>query len=130
MIDEGLDRFVGAFIARDRKERWRTLLNSPNGRKRFVRTFAHGYDFDPRWATNLGSTTTVESILELLRSKGAGKTCLALSEDSSLDGAVLPLDEAVEAVLWRGFGTYLICDPERLAYFESEDVGGHYLLER
>ena len=33
-------------------------------------------------------------------------------------------------MLWSGSGTYLVCDPARLAFFESEDVGGHYLLSR
>jgi hypothetical protein len=130
MIDDSLDRFIDAFILRERKERWRILLGSPKGRKRLVRTFAHGYDFDPRWATKLGPIATVDSILALLKSKGAGTTCFVLSEDSSIDGAIFLLDEAIQAVLHAGFGTYLICDPGRLAYFESEDVGGNYLLER
>ena len=130
MVEEEVQRFIEAFIVRDRKERWQTLLDSRKGRKRLVATFAHGYDFDSRWATHLGKTATVESVVALLKSKGAGDYCSVLSEDSSIDGATLPLEEAVSKVLRAGFGTYLIFEPSRLAFFESEEAGGHYLLYR
>jgi hypothetical protein len=130
MTEEDLELFILSFVAQVRRERWRTLIGSKNGRKRLVATFAHGFDFDPRWATNLGRTATTESIVELLQKKGAGATCYVLSQDSEIDGATLPLGEAVETVLHAGFGTYLIFNPERLAFFESEEIGNHFILER
>ncbi len=105
-------------------------MESRKGRTRLVATFAHGHDFDPRWSTRLGMTAIVDRVVALLRHRGAGPTCEVLSQDSAIDGLSLPLEEAVETVFHPGFGTYLVFDPSRLAYFESEDIGGHYILAR
>ena len=130
MTSKDLERCIDAFILRERKSRWRILLDSPKGRKRLVATFAHSYDFDPRWAIHLGTTATAESVVAQLRAEGAGAAVHVLCEHCGYDGQTMPLQDAVREFFGQGFGTYLVCDPSHLAYFESEDVGGHYLLSR
>lgn len=46
--------------------------------------------------------------LNILRSKGAGDLCYAISEDDELNGKELELDGALAAVAGRGMGTFLL----------------------
>lgn len=40
------------------------------------------------------------------------------------------LAEALDLVFMSGYGTYVVCVPDRLAYFESEERDSRYLLQR
>jgi len=66
----------------------------------------------------------------LLRSKGAGATVHVISEDSTIDGKQLDLEEAISRVTGGGMGTILSCIPGKLGYFEDEEVKSSRLLER
>jgi hypothetical protein len=66
----------------------------------------------------------------MLRERGAQEMCHVLSENSALDARVLPLREALHTVVGRGMGTFLSCIPGQLGYFESEEPGERYVLER
>lgn len=68
------------------------------------------------------------NVYQLLRSKGAGETCWAISEDSAIDGRELELRIALEKIMGSGMGTILSCIPGKLALFEGEDET--LLLER
>jgi hypothetical protein len=49
------------------------------------------------------------------------------------DGQCMPLADALDALVGYGFPSILICIPNKLAYFEAEQVVGpppHYLLRR
>ncbi|MGV3615469.1 MAG: hypothetical protein ACO1SV_09070 [Fimbriimonas sp.] len=50
MNPEELERFVRAFVVKEKRARWLSLFASAKGHKKLVRTFDHGYDFDSRWA--------------------------------------------------------------------------------
>lgn len=129
MPDDPLVVFAKAFIHPARRGRWLTLLGSKKGRDRLLADLDHGYDFDPKLAEPLGPCDH-RAVLQALRKAGAWRLCLVLSSNALIDGQTMELEEAVEAVVAQDFGTYLICDPERLAFFESEDKGQRYLLRR
>lgn len=130
MTSADTERFVRAFIRKEKRDRWLTLLGSEKGRARLTRTFDHDYDFDPRWAEHLESEDSAGAVLKRLRNAGAGTTCDLLSADRDLDGVKMNLEEALERVVWSGFGTYIVCIPDRLVYFESEDKGQRFLLRQ
>jgi hypothetical protein len=67
------------------------------------------------------SSSTGFPIEQLLKSKGAGKTCWATSENAELDGKELEVHAALESVVGRGMGTILSFIPGKLAYYEGED---------
>jgi hypothetical protein len=69
-------------------------------------------------------------IRQLLEARGAPGTCHLFSEDPDLDGVTLPLSEALEAIVGRGVGTLVSCLPGRLGYYEGEEPGERYILER
>jgi hypothetical protein len=73
---------------------------------------------------------TPARIESLLRDRGAPDTCHVISEAGSLDGKDMKLSEAIQAVIGLGYGTLLSCIPGQLGYYEGEDPGVRYILER
>jgi hypothetical protein len=67
-------------------------------------------------------------IAKLLRSKGAGEKCWAISEDAELDGREVELDSILPEIIGHGMGTILCCVPGKLAFVESED--GRFILQK
>jgi hypothetical protein len=63
----------------------------------------------------------IENIYKLLRSKGAGPICWAISEEPEIDARELDLRAALEHVKGRQIGTILSCIPGKLAFFEGQD---------
>jgi len=122
---------IRAFIEPKRRERYLGLLASPRGREKLRRGLAHCRDIDPRFAHELPADVhTPAEIATLLRAKGAPAECTLLAEDAALDGRRLPLEDALAAIVGRGMGTLVSCVPGRLAFYEGEDPGVRYLLER
>ncbi len=122
---------VNAFIDPARRARWLELLTSTKGRRRLLATLAHAAPLDLRYAHRVsGSQSSASAIEVTLRGKGAPEYCYALSEASDLDGRELLLSEALGRVVGYGMGTFLSCVPGRLGYFESEEQGERYILER
>jgi hypothetical protein len=122
---------IRAFIAPNRRERYLTLLGSVRGRTKLRARLAHLRDLDQRFARQIPpSDQTVARIAALLRARGAPADCVLLAEDSALDGERLALDDALTAVVGRGMGTFISCIPGQLAYYEGEEPGERWLLER
>jgi hypothetical protein len=122
---------IRAFIAPERSERYLGLLASPRGREKVRRSLAHLRDLDPHFSRMLpAGEQTSTAVFALLRAKGAPLDCVLLAEDATLDGRRMPLDEALNAVIGRGMGAFVSCSPGRLAYYEGEDPGERYILER
>jgi hypothetical protein len=73
---------------------------------------------------------TAAEIAALLRSKGAGRTVWAISEDRVIDGRELDLVEAVKETWGAQMGTVLSCIPGKLAFFKDEEIRSERLLMR
>ena len=130
-VDEHLDAIINVFFAAERRDRYLGLAHSPRGRGKLRQALAHFQALDPRYARRLSSAEqSVETIEQLLRGHGAPATCYVIAESRLLDGRVLPLGEALTAVVGRGSGAVVSCIPGRLAYYEGEDPDERYLLER
>jgi hypothetical protein len=129
---------IRAFVQSDKQERFSWLSSESKEAQEVYRiplTLSHFRWFDQRFAASLQwkvdqdpkltpwekHVSGIENIVRLLKSKGAGLTCWAMSEDSEIDGRELDLREALEHVSGRQIGTILSCVPGRLAYFEGED---------
>ena len=122
---------VRAFIAPERRERYLTLLASPNGRAKLRAQFAHLRDLDQRFAHPIPpGEHTPTALAAMLGAHGAPTECVLLAEDPALDGRRMTLTDALAAVVGRGMGAFISCVPGRLAFYEGEDAGQRYLLER
>ena len=124
------EALIKAFIVNAKHKRMISLLANPKRRDDVLRNLGHFRDLDPRWAHRFAPPLhNPSSIEQLLRSKGAPSICYAISEDRLMDGRLLPLNEALLAVVGQlGFGTFISCIPGKLGYFEDED--GRYILEK
>ena len=125
------EQFARSFIVPKKRDRYLTLLESKKGRAALLEGFNHCPDLDPRYATlipsNQQSATSIES---LLRQKGAPDTCYVISDNRGIDGREMSLSDALaESVGWN-IGTFISCVPGKLGYFELEDLGERYILER
>jgi hypothetical protein len=118
------------FIHPNRQERFLALLAKPKRRAQLTGLLGHSVDLDPRYATKLPSDKhSVADIEQVLRSSGAPVTCYLVSEDSRLDQKEMLLSEALREVVGRGMGTFVLCVPGKLGYYEGEDAGERYILK-
>ena len=67
-------------------------------------------------------------ILSKLKALGASRSCYLVSENPDWDGARVDLDDALDTVVGRGYGTLISCVPGRVAYYEGEDPGDRWVL--
>jgi hypothetical protein len=121
--------FIGAFVKRNKRDRYREVLSNPRLRHKFIRRLAHFTDFDPKYRLAIPSDKLfVNNIAIELRKRHSPNSVYAISEDRALDQKELPLVEALTQVVGRGLGTVLSCIPRRLAFVETEDE--RFILER
>ena len=125
------EQFARSFIVLKKRDRYLTLLESKKGRPALLNGFNHCHDLDPRYATlipsNRQSATSIES---LLRQKGAPDICYVISGDRDIDGREMSLSDALAETVGMNIGTFISCVPGKLGYFEFEDLGERYILER
>ena len=124
--------FVRAFIIATKQERLRELLATPKRRRDVLRTLYHFRDLDPRFMIKVPpAEQTAGGIEALLRARGAPELCYAISTDENLDGRTVTLRDAITRLIGVvGHGTLLSCVPGHLGYFEGEESGARYVLER
>jgi len=131
MLNAQEEALVNAFVVRQKRERILGMLGSGKGRKKLLRELPHFKDLDVRFVQSISPINQPpHDILRILIAKGAGSACRVISENPDLDGKEMLLSEALEKVVGRGYGTLLSCIPSRLGYYEGEDTGRRFVLER
>ena len=130
-MNEHEQAFVRAFVVADKQERYLAKLGSKRHRKEFLSRLHHNLDYEPKLATQVPpSEQSPSGILERLRKLGAPAQCYAIAADVTLDGRELPLKDTLDAVVGMGSGVVLSCVPGILAYYESEEMNGRFVLAR
>lgn len=125
--EEGIIR---SFIGRSKREQFLRRLANPTTRNKQLDKFNHFYDLDPRYAHLIRPRDqTPDMIFRLLKAKGSPATCHIMG-NSDLDGREMHLHEAVEQVLDEPSAHFISCRPGKLGFFQDEDVGRRYILER
>lgn len=126
-LDPDEAAFVDAFVAPQRRERWKLKLASARRRAEFLRDLDHGDDYVAAARRAIPpSEHDARSIAARLRALGAPPECRVLSSRRAWDGRAMALDEALELVVGAGFGAVLACVPGRVAFVERE--GDRFLL--
>jgi hypothetical protein len=130
-IVEHEEALIRAFVRPERRARLLELLGSPKGRVKLRASLAHFRDLDLRFAKLVSPSKHAAQDIEVtLRTKGAPDSCHVLSESAALDGRDMPLRSALVEIVGRGMGAFVSCVPGKLGYFESEESGERYILER
>lgn len=125
------EAFVQAFIVPDKQSRYLSLLASRKRRAVFLDRLNHHLDYDPKVVTRVPpDRQTADRIEALLRKLGAPVSCHVISSRSEWDAQDTPLHDALELIVGSSIGTILCCVPGRLAYYEAEDSGHRFILNR
>lgn len=121
-----------AFLVEPTRRRMETLLELGEKRRAKARSLLdHAVRLDPRYAQHLtGSDAFTAQVEAMLAKRGAPATCYVLAAGSDLDGRVMPLGEALDAIIGMGNGAFVSCIPGRLGFFEYESMQSSYLLQR
>lgn len=123
---------VRQFFVKDKRDRWRLLLNDPRKRSAALGKLNHMSDLDPACVTWMKRE---KDIVDLLKKEEKEKgrvavTVYVMTLDSELDGQTMPLDEAVEKVVQSGWGAILLCVPSAVrAYYYDEEGMRRALLK-
>jgi hypothetical protein len=128
-VHEG--ELLRAFLLPEARDRFLALLETSKGRAKLRGSLAHLQKLDRRFCTPIpAESQDAYRIAELLRTRGAPRSCWVIAEDTALDGCEMLLEEALTAVLGRGMGALLSCIPGRLGYYEGEGPSERWILER
>lgn len=120
------ETLIKTFVLPHRRERWLLSLTDAKRRRAFLDRLNHCSDLDPNYAAQIAPSADA---IELLKSHGAPSNCYVLSDAPKLDGREMSLQAAVSGVEAAGWGSIVVCIPEKLAYFYGE-CGGHRSLLR
>ncbi len=125
--------FIEAFVLPQRRDCYRQMLADPRRRHEFLDRLNHNLDFIPALAQPIpGNERSAEGVVRLLCARGMkpGDPVYILSTLRELDGAALPSQQAVEAVLQAEFGSIVCCAAGRLAYYRPEAPASGCILEK
>ena len=136
-MNKGIEEIVvKTFFEKRIQERVMYELFSPKKRDKALHRLNHDYKRNLReqYLIEIPEPNSCSSELaNLLQKHGAGKQCYALSFNGDIDGKELPLLTALEHAVGYGFPSLIVCIPNKLAYFEAEQVYGpppRYILKR
>jgi hypothetical protein len=120
---------ISAFLKTNRADRWEAVLARPKGREKFLARLYHEKDISPECMIPIPHLQRfAPAVHERLKGLGAPESCHVISDHSSIDGKDMPLLTALEQVVDRLSGTILVCVPNRLGYYFSEERNGQYIL--
>ncbi len=126
-MNEHEEKTVESFILREKRHRYKYLLDHSKKRAAELDRLNHCTDLDPRWISWLRSNTAV---VDLLWKEGSPKEVYLISASDDLDGRTMMLEEAIEECPERGWGTIVSCIPGRLAYYYDECGERRALLKK
>jgi hypothetical protein len=125
MNDEIEKQFVNAFIARDKRERWLTLLPDERKRVKLLNRLAHvgTEDLDPRFTFDKEKPPPeIAAQVQKLRKPWEGsqpdRLCYLIA-NGRRDGETMALEDA-ESDYDLTTGAIIILIPDKLAYYHTE----------
>lgn len=124
--------FVAEFIKPEHRDRWLESLADTKRRRKLTGRLAHKFldDAKPQRVNPIPSSLQkADRIAASLLELGAPNECYVIAQ-RDLDHHRLLLRETLEATVGFGYGTILICIPDRLAYYEGEEPNERYILRK
>ncbi|MBL4699156.1 MAG: hypothetical protein JKX70_10020 [Phycisphaerales bacterium] len=124
-------QLVKAFIRREKHDRMLGFLAHPKKRQKATDALYHLRDLNEKCTVQIKPNYQYpDQISQLLREKGAPKTCWVVSTNPDLDAKELDLDFVLSEIIGRSHGTLLSCIPGVLGYFEGETPNDRFILQR
>ena len=130
-LNNAEEAFIDLFIKKDKQERYRFKLAGKKHRKEMLDSLNHHLDFREDRALKLKACERNHDwILNSLKNVGTANACNLIADGCELDGERLDLEEGVNILLTNPWGTILICDQPRCAFYKEEDPGDMYLFQK
>lgn len=117
-MNEHEEKTVSVFIVKEKRQRFRYLMDNAKIRTSELGRLIHARALDPRYTTWLSRK---EDIVKVLRQEGCPENVYIISMDKQIDQKTLSLTEAIKQVFDSNWGTIVSCIPGKLAYFHEED---------
>ena len=125
------EALVAAFVAKERRERYRHLLSHPDRRGKLLDRLNHNDDFIPALTSSLpAGLHTAKQISDWLHGLGAPDTSYVIADDADLDGKTLSTDRAVDDAWSCSFAVIISCLPGKLALYKAEAPEPWVVLRR
>ncbi len=124
------ERFVNAFIRKNKRERWLFFFAKAKRRHKIIDSLYHCDDLiNTRPIPSRHQY--VKKICEILQDNGSPADCHIISTYEELDRKGMPLINALEAI---AAGSHMVpsiisCIPGKLAFYEGEDFKNSLLLK-
>jgi hypothetical protein len=125
----GVDEYIiWKFVLPQRQERYLSLLKLKK-RKEALRDLLSGKDWNMALARAIPPNDQNASAIEaLLVNLGVETECYVLSENSKLDGKLMPLREALNEIVGFQMASLMSCNPGAIAYYEGEGKNCRFIL--
>jgi hypothetical protein len=120
-------RIVKKFFTKRIQDRVIYELSTPKKREDAIGRLNHNYKntLNEKYLVKIPKPNSdYTEILNLLKNHGAGDLCYTMSFCEAIDGKHLPLAHALEKAVGYGFPSFISCIPNKLAYFEAEQIFG------
>ncbi len=115
-------KFVDAYVTKSKRSRYKKLLRNPTKRRKILDRLNHNADLDYEKAIRLsGAQAFSDELITKLSTYKIDAQCWLISDDSQLDGRLLPIREACELTAGADWGTIMICPPKPIAVYRAED---------
>ena len=123
-------RFIDAFVRKSKRPRYKKLLSKPQSRSKILDRLNHGADLDLDRAIELvGDQKSPGGLVRVLSKHKTDDRCWLMSDETELDGRLLPIRQAAELTAGAFFGTVMICPPRPIAVYRPEaSEGGLFLI--
>ncbi|WP_044639858.1 hypothetical protein [Risungbinella massiliensis] len=130
------EALVRSFFSKRSQSRILFELSSPKRRRDALWRLCHMYyeNLNEKYMVPIDQPITYpEQILAVLKKNGADDLCYVMSLNTDIDGEYLPLNIALEETVFFGLASIVSCIPDKLAYFQAEQVQGpppRFILKR
>lgn len=126
------EALIKTFFLPGRQKRALTQLASHKKRSQFLNRLSQlGIEYiDEKYIISIPEDQQdASSLFALVKLYGSLKTCYCISQWKEIDYHELPVQDALQKVVNRGWGTLLSLVPGKLIYYESEK-GARFILKK
>ena len=112
---------IKKFIRKEKQKRYIGFVSSSKNRKKFIAELAHFKDLSWDLFQEVSDFNP-----SLISPKLVRDFCYVISEDTSADGSVIPL-EKIPSVIGNGFGMIIVFGQGDQIYYEGEPPYNRYM---
>lgn len=121
-------KVVSRFVVKAKRDRYLSFVTSPRNRSKLLADLHNATVFLKMEVFEQVTGLEEEIIRQALQRHGLStSTCYVISDNKRLDTQVLPLPEALRAVVGWGLGTLLVFGEAQVVYFEGEGKNVRYI---